>query len=118
VSADAGFFFHEVDFVTGVSDVEGGLDACDSSSDNEDSGFDGDLFLLKGFKFCGTCNGHFDEIFGFFEGGFFFVGVDPRAVFSDVRHVKKEGIQPDTFQDASKGGFVEGGTTGGYDYTV
>src|SRR6185369_2589529 len=114
VPADGGFPLDQDDFVAGVSDVEGCLDAGDAAADDKgplgDRDGDGgeDPVLLDPFD-------HHADDFDRFLGGFFFVFVDPGAVLADVGHLAQERIEAGRFDGFADGFLMHARAAGGDD---
>jgi hypothetical protein len=69
-----------------ISKIQGGLNACDTSSDDERPFGKGKHFLLKRPESANSVNCHFDQLESFGGGGIRLMHMHPTALFPQVRH--------------------------------
>ncbi len=117
VAAHGRLAFHQVDGVTGVADIQGGLHAGDAATHDHDVGMD----------VHGPCFQHLVEIYAVdgtggqglgLAGGLIFIFGDPGYLLANRGHLEEVGVQPGALAGALKSFFVEPGRAGGHHHPV
>ena len=106
VAADRRLALDQVDVVAGVGQFEGGLQSGDAAADDQRRRIDLDLHRLQRPLVLHALGAGGDHRLGLLGAGRL-VGVDPRDVLAEVRHVEAVGIQAGPFAGGAERLFVQ-----------
>ena len=111
LAADGRFPLHQIDLVSGIGDVQGGLDASDASAYNQSRRRDLHLTRIQGFVEGHTvhCGRHQLPCLA---GRLLSIIVYPGALFADVGHLEEVGVHARPLHSAAKGRLVHAGGAG------
>jgi hypothetical protein len=118
LAANGGFSFHQDDLVAVIGKIERRLDSSDTSPYYQSPLAERYFSALEGFEPEGPGHCHSHQVDGFACGGFWFVNVNPTALFPQVSHFEQVRIEAGALDHLPEGGFMEPWGTGGDHHAV